>query len=500
MAPDSSVNPPTPQKEELLLSKQPILRQKQLEAYGLLCSKTKANRLRDEHGNSNVDNVSMWNLLSDKARNNPKLMISIVRGHQGFDPHYKLDIDVATINHRVDMCMKLAEIKFGDERNTSLLSIVGRHHEYISGPCVYDKGSIWHLVTSGSYMKFSDSHGHDVSIELGFRANDLDLELKKKCLESWSNCCTIAKWFWRCKNRRVHTRNAFAQNHRVRSLQERFTLAIQNIASIRPHRWVNSLDQTQLAMANRLRPNGECLGIELEFLADTGSSITNWDDGEFPVYPWLYYKGDGSIRTSDSSQQLAHFQELTWFINGSSQSDWKNMEQVLKKMTTSGAIVNNSCGNHVHLDMRNRSQQSAMRTATKVRDAINTWAHRAVSFNRSHNHYCGIDREHSGNRYTAVNTQCYSEHQTIEVRLGMPTLNYYKLKYWCRFMQYLAAPYNSVATLEDFMQSDAPVDLKHYVFKRILKFQTTYTSKGIPALPNFDSYAIAMNQLEGGVE
>lgn len=500
MAPDSSVNPPTPQKEELLLSNQPILRQKQLEAYGLLCSKTKANRLPDEHGNYHTCNVSMWNLLSEKARNNPKMIVSIIRGHQHFDPHYKLDIDIATINHRVDMCMKLAEIKFGDERNTSLLSIVGRHHEYIGGACAYDKGSIWHLVCSGFYTKFSDSHGHDIAIELGFKANDLDLELKKKCYESWSNCCTIAKWFTRYRNRRVNTRTMLAQTHRVRSLQERFTLTIQNIASVRPHRWVNSLDQNQLAMANRLRPNGECLGIELEFLADAGSSITNWEDDEFPVYPWLYYKGDGSIRTNDSSQALARFQELTWFINGSSNTDWKNMEQVLKKMTTSGAIVNNSCGNHVHIDMRNRTQQSAMRTATKVRDAINTWAHRAVSFNRAHNHYCGIDREHSGNRYTAVNTQCYSEHQTIEIRLGMPTLNYYKLKYWCRFMQYLATPYNSVGTLEDFMQSDAPVDLKHYVFKRILKFQPTYTTRGVAALPNFDSYAIAMNQLEGGVE
>jgi hypothetical protein len=67
-------------------------------------------------------------------------------------------------------------------------------------------------------------------------------------------------------------------------------------------------------------------------------------------------------------------------------------------------------------------------------------------------------------------------------------------------MQYLASPYNSVATLEDFMQSDAPVDLKHYVFKRILKFQSTYTNRNIQELPNFASYAIAMNQLEGGVE
>jgi hypothetical protein len=283
-------------------------------------------------------------------------------------------------------------------------------------------------------------------------------------------------------------------------LQERFTRTISSIAGVRPHRWIASLNQTQLNMAQRLRPNGECLGIELEFIADSGSSITDWEESQFPVYPWLYFKGDGSIRTTDSSQQLAHFQELTWFINGNSKSDWNNFESVLKKMTTSGAGVNNTCGNHVHLDMRNRSQQSAMRTATKVRDAINTWAHRTVSFNRSHNHYCGIDREHQGNRYTAVNTQCYSEHQTIEIRLGMPTLNYYKLKYWCRFMQYLASPYNSVSTLEDFMQSDAPVDLKHYVFKRILKFQPTYTSHSIQELPNFASYAIAMNQLEGGVE
>lgn len=481
------------------MSKQPILRQKQLEAYGLMVMNTKATLVEDENGDLEKNPIKAWNTLSLAARNHPKLVCTIIRGHQNFDSHYKLDISIGTINSRVALALSLAEIKFGDESNTSLLSFIGREHKWCVNCGTYDRYSIANALAEGRIFDANDTQGRHER-ELGYKIDFIGSPLYKKIADSFADAITVARWFNRQHRRRELRVENFKANNPEIGLQERFVRTIANIASVRPHRWITSLNQTQLSMAQRLRPNGECLGIELEFIADVNSNITNWEESQFPVYPWLYFKGDGSIRPNGSDEQLAHFQELTWFINGKSNSDWKNFESVLKKMTTSGADVNNTCGNHVHLDMRNRSQQSAMRTATKVRDAINAWAHRTVSYNRSHNHYCGIDREHQGNRYTAVNTQCYSEHQTIEIRLGMPTLNYYKLKYWCRFMQYLASPYNSVSTLEDFMQSDAPVDLKHYVFKRILKFQTTYTSHGIEVLPNFDGYSVAMNQLEGGVE
>lgn len=499
MAPDSSVNPQTPEKDVLILSKQPILRQKQLEAYGLLVHKTKATRLEDENGVYKSDPILAWNSLSLKARNNPKLLATIIRGHQNYDPHYKLEIDINGLNMRVQTALSLADIKLGDQSDTSLLSFIGRFHKWVVNTATYDRHSIINVLIEGKVPDWNDTEGRS-DVDIGVKVDKNDAVFYKRIVDKYNDCVTVGRWFNRCHRRREMVKTNARENAQPATLQERFSRTISNIASVRPHRWVNSLNSTQLSMANRLRPNGECLGIELEFIADAGSSITNWEESQFPVYPWLYFKGDGSIRPNGSDEQLAHFQELTWFINGSSKSDWTNMEAVLKKMVANGAGINNTCGNHVHLDMRHRSQQSAMRTATKVRDAINAWAHRAVSYNRSHNHYCGIGREHQGNRYTAVNTQCYSEHQTIEIRLGMPTLNYYKLKYWCRFMQYLASPYNSVATLEDFMQSDASVDLKHYVFKRILKFQSTYTNNGIQALPNFDSYAIALNQLEGGVE
>jgi len=67
-------------------------------------------------------------------------------------------------------------------------------------------------------------------------------------------------------------------------------------------------------------------------------------------------------------------------------------------------------------------------------------------------------------------------------------------------MQYLAKPYTSVGSLEEFMESDADIGLKHYVFKRILKFESTYLSHSVQSLPNFANYAKAFQSIDNGVE
>jgi hypothetical protein len=320
----------------------------------------------------------------------------------------------------------------------------------------------------------------------------------------------IAKIFnthkYLCRVKHVRHRYGYPSIQRANEEQanqnakKRYDDLINQIATLSPMQWTRHLNSFQNKVAKRLRPEGECLGIELEFLAVKDSDIVSWDEDDYHNHPFLHFKGDSSVNTSASDQATARFQELTYFMNSQDPKDWKRIKDVLQDMTDSGAIVNQSCGNHVHLDMRHRSHSSALRTASKVREAINNWGHRLVSFNRSNNHYCGINREHQGNRYTAVNIQCLGRHNTVEVRLGMPTLNFYKLKYWSQFLQYLATPRTSCSTFEDFMQSDAPVDLKHYAFKRILKFQNTYTNHNLQPLPGFENYSTIFNSIDGGIE
>lgn len=481
--------------EQLLLSSNPMLKSKQLNAIALMHATTSIGS--DHYGMKTAINntVVHWNKMPLETRKNPTLISIAIRGSQYWSETQRVNLTTTTIISRVIMLQNLMKVKLGDKKETSLLTWLGRNYRLVIDQCSYDSTRLINYINLPS---LTNTDGSVTSQEYSIT----DEAVKNEIHGLHSSTGTAVRWFDRIHCQRIHSKNRNAGGilNPERSLRERLDNIINGITSVRPHRWDSSLTATSLTIANRLRPSGECLGIELEFVAERDTPIVNWESREFPVHPWLYFKGDGSIRPNLSSETLAPYQELTWFINGSSSKDWDNMEKVLKALTTNGAKVNNTCGNHVHLDMRHRTNQSAYRTASKVRDAIGNWAHRAVSFSRSHNHYCGIDRDHQGNRYTAVNTQCLSEHNTIEIRLGMPTLNYYKLKYWSAFMQYLAKPYTSVATLEEFMESDASIGLKHYVFKRILKFENTYLNNSIPALPGFDNYQKAFNAIDNGVE
>ena len=490
MASPDSING---KKEQLLLSKNPMLQRKQLEAFSMIVQNTRTGKSFSSKEEMLATCVFEWNLMPANVRNNPTMIKMVIMGGQYFTFDLWTDITCATISNRVQMLLRIEAIKLIGEKQTNLLSWVGKNRKTITEAYTYHPNGLVDLIKSKSFTSYS---GDKIQQDYDF----VDQFEQDKVIVLHNDIITVCRWLERVSVHRIRRKRMVQQSNETQSLPQRFNRMIEHIVQTRPHNWSRSLNSHSLTIANRLRPTGECLGIELEFVANRNTDIVNWDADMFPQHPWLQFKHDGSIRTNLNSEALAQYQELTWFINGSNPKDWSKMQDVLKSLTDNGAKVNNSCGNHVHIDMRHRTNQSALRTASKVRDAINAWAHRTVSYSRSHNHYCGIDRDHHGNRYTAVNTQCLPEHNTIEIRLGMPTLNFHKLKYWSAFMQYLAKPYTSVSTLEDFMQSDAPFGLKHYVVNRILKFQPTYVTAGLKALEDFDTYAVAVNATEGPIE
>jgi hypothetical protein len=432
-----------------------------------------------------------WNELCHIVGERPKIITTALQGCANFMDGYRVNIDWYTIKARCSAVVKLLNVDISGKGTMSLGAWIGKHSQFVAEDCVYNPSTIHNSINTNNVRIFGVDYIQDFDLNYTGTLKDTLSNLHAEIIN-------YARWIWRIKRRRIQSNSRTTST--PDTLQNRYNAIVSQIEQVRPHNWSHNFRSATLNIANKLRPAGECLGIELEFLANKGSNITNWESDDFPTAPWLYFKGDGSIRANNDNECTVAHQELTFFMNSQSGKDWNTMKTVLSDMVVNGAKINNSCGNHVHIDMRHKTNSSALRTATKLRDAINSWAHRTVSHSRSHNHYCGIDREHRNNRYTAVNVQCLSEHNTIEVRLGMPTLNFYKLRYWCSFLQYLCRPYTNVSTLEEFMQSDADMALKQYVFGRIMKFHDTYTTAGLPELPNFGNYRDALNHINGGVE
>jgi hypothetical protein len=472
----------------LELSSRSIIRKQQLKVWRELTISTRV---------FNAEPVVKWNALPIEVRNQPKTLLLALRASNAYGDRYPQAIDIAALVARAQLLNTLKATKIAGEDSPSILAWMGRNKSYLWSTHRYDTSN-WYELWQRDKLHAGYENGDGVQ---AWAANSQQHYNKQRdfCYNNSTNLHNALSWLYRNYRLRNEARNNYQDNLHHNgsglSVRDRLYRIKEQVYATRAIHWSTSLTPTAYRIANRLRPQGSCLGIELEFIGSSGSDITQWDSDDFPAIPFHSFKHDGSISTNDSNERVCALQEYTAFINGDDESDWNEVFKTLKTMTTSGAIVNNTCGNHVHIDMRHKSNASYYRTAGKMRDAINTWAHRMVSVKRAYNRYCGIQNGHHNNRYTAVNTACWTEHRTVEVRIGMPTLNPNKLKYWSRFLQYLARDRNHCDSFEDFMNGDAPLDLKLYAVRRIKKFESTYLNAGHQPLVAFQQYESAINNL-----
>lgn len=108
--------------------------------------------------------------------------------------------------------------------------------------------------------------------------------------------------------------------------------------------------------------------------------------------------------------------------------------EVLKKMSKiikgNKYGVNDSCGLHVHLDMRHRLFAQSYDKLLAFQDIM----FGMVKNERWNNDYCRYSTKSSTGRYLAINKQSYSEHRTIEVRLHHATLNFKQIDNWVKLL------------------------------------------------------------------
>lgn len=95
--------------------------------------------------------------------------------------------------------------------------------------------------------------------------------------------------------------------------------------------------------------------------------------------------------------------------------------------------VNNSCGLHVHFDMRYKTHDEVFRLA----DELDKWLYTLRGLVESHrrkSEWCefGIS---TWNRYRAVNFLSYKRHETLEIRLLEGTTDASKIINWIRLIE-----------------------------------------------------------------
>lgn len=121
----------------------------------------------------------------------------------------------------------------------------------------------------------------------------------------------------------------------------------------------------------------------------------------------------------------------------------KVIDQVIRLLIREGAYVNDSCGLHVHLDMRQRNpEECALRLLRQQEVMLEMQPeHRKYSGyccvvpieNQMAMFYDWITKAYP-ERYAAVNTLSYRRLKTIEVRAAAATLNSGEIKDWVKWL------------------------------------------------------------------
>lgn len=155
----------------------------------------------------------------------------------------------------------------------------------------------------------------------------------------------------------------------------------------------------------------------------------------------------------------------------------RDLEMVCKWLKEKKAKVNSSCGLHVHLDFRNKT--NIEQAGNRLYNAL-PYLSRIVPETRRNNKYCKLDKNTvSGgdDRYCAINMAAYSKYKTLEVRLHSGSCNFGKITSWLMIV-------SNIVDNEKFStaQSDTSVDrfielldfksddLNYYIYERYRKF------------------------------
>lgn len=104
--------------------------------------------------------------------------------------------------------------------------------------------------------------------------------------------------------------------------------------------------------------------------------------------------------------------------------------------------VNDSCGLHVHVDMRQRDPDDCYRKLLDFQDALFA----IVNKDRWNNEYCRRTEEDDRDHHMAINFEAFDEHRTIEIRMHHGCVDTDKIEKWVRLLvnvvdaKYVPAP------------------------------------------------------------
>lgn len=240
----------------------------------------------------------------------------------------------------------------------------------------------------------------------------------------------------------------------------------------------------RIRRAKRPYDNANYVGVELELITKVKRQQLEQFFIDAKLAGSVYVKHDGSIRP-EVGDDVPH--EVTLIAKEKDIYDVINRVCEVLNSKNVGGYVNNSCGLHVHIDMRNRNPELCY---TNFKNSLNILAAMVPPDRVDSDHgrtYCSLSCNSSfqaaiedgiGNRrarYRAINAQSYTSHQTLEIRLHSGSTNAMKINNWVKLLLSITntGAINNIVSTPEQLQELCGFDkeLLDYINLRITKFK-----------------------------
>ena len=171
------------------------------------------------------------------------------------------------------------------------------------------------------------------------------------------------------------------------------------------------------------------VGFELEFCAKVNATIIARMFVDNDLHHFCQLKGDGSLKNKRGD----HSMELNILVEQDKSKEIVTAICKILNSETVGAYVNETCGFHLHIDMRNRDVKKAYKNLYGAQKFLREM-HPA---SRQENRFCkknstgDMDQQlRQGERYWVINPQAFAKYQTLEMRVHSGTVNAEKILFW----------------------------------------------------------------------
>ena len=222
----------------------------------------------------------------------------------------------------------------------------------------------------------------------------------------------------------------------------------------------------QNPMLSRSVPPGEGIGIELEFLR-----ARHREGQEMPTLdlPGVFWGWDISTRVFPEDVPQVHQPPTNEVRLFQKFGRWRRLEEVCRFLRAEHCTAYPTCGLHIHLDQRHLDVVPAKERYFRLRQSIH-WLSDMAPLYRKATNYAKVNpgKRMSHDRYVAVNWESYEEHRTIEVRFHSSSLDPRKIIEFVRVLLFVQDCPKKLLTLEQFLGSDAPRDIKLWVLGRTM--------------------------------